>query len=212
MKRHAPATERNRSAILEVLRGVLPERGLVLEIASGTGQHAVYFAEHLPGITWQPSDPDGDALASIEGWRAEAGIDNLRPPFALDAHLEVWPLEAAPDVVVCINMIHIAPWSACEALVRGAARVLRPGGVLYLYGPYRIGGGFTAPSNEAFDASLRARDPRWGVRDLEAVLALGAAHGLVREAVIPMPANNHSVVLRRAEDREETDVEREAGL
>jgi len=201
MKRNAPATERNRSFILDVLRGVLPERGRVLEIASGSGQHAVFFAAHLPGVVWQPSDPDPAALASIEAWRAEAGLPNLRPPVALDVRREGWPreaLEAPPDAVVCINMIHIAPWSACEALVRGAAGALAEGGVLYLYGPYRIGGAFTAPSNAAFDASLRAQDPAWGVRDLEAVTELAAAHGLQREAVVPMPANNHSIVFRLA--------------
>lgn len=198
MKRHSPAADRNRSFILDVLRGVLPERGVVLEVASGTGQHAAFFAAHLPGIVWQPSDPDLEARASIEAFRAEAGLENLRPPLALDAHGEAWPVEAPLDAVVCINMIHIAPWSACEGLVRGAARALRQGGVLYLYGPYRIGGAFTAPSNEAFDATLRARDPSWGVRDLEAVTELAASAGLAREAVVPMPANNHSVVLRRA--------------
>jgi SAM-dependent methyltransferase len=196
MKRHAPATERNRGPILEVLRPILRDGALVLELASGTGEHAVFFAGALPAVTWQPTDLDPDNLASIEAFRAEAGLPNLRPPLLLDATADAWPLPAA-DALVCINMIHIAPWSACEGLVRGAARVLGPGGVLYLYGPYRIGGALPAPSNVAFDASLRARDPAWGVRELDEVTALAAAAGFAREAVVAMPANNHSVVFRR---------------
>jgi SAM-dependent methyltransferase len=198
MKQHAPATLRNRSFILDVLKAVLPPRGLVLEIAAGTGEHAAFLAEHLPGLLWQPSDVEPGARASIDGHRLEAGLHNLLPPIALDASSDTWPLAQPVDAIVCINMIHIAPWRACEGLMRGAGRALRPGGALYLYGPYRIDGGFTAESNAVFDASLRAREPAWGVRDLEAVTALAAASGLEREAVIPMPANNHSVVFRRA--------------
>lgn len=196
MKRFAPATDRNRAPILEVLRGVMPERGLVLEIASGTGQHAVYFGGALPGVLWQPSDPDAESRASIDAWRAESGLSNVRPALELDVSREDWGVEAA-DAIVCINMIHISPWSSCEALMRGAARLLPAGAPLYLYGPYRFDGAFTAPSNEAFDASLRARDPSWGVRDLSDVTAAALASGFDREAVIPMPANNHSVVFRR---------------
>jgi SAM-dependent methyltransferase len=197
LRQHAPATLRNREFILDVLRSILPERGLVLEIAAGTGEHASFFAERLPGLVWQPSDVAPVALASIEAYRTEAGCDNLRPPLALDVCSDEWPLAEPAHAIVCINMIHIAPWAACAGLVRGAARALRPGGALYLYGPFRIGG-FTAPSNEAFDLSLRARDPAWGVRDLDEVTALAADSGLAQELVIPMPANNHSVVLRRA--------------
>lgn len=198
MKRLAPATDRNRAPILEVLRGVLPERGFVLEIASGTGQHAVYFGGALPGVTWQPSDPDAGARASIDAWRAESGLLNVRPAVDLDVSREDWGVESA-DAIVCINMIHISPWSSCEALMRGASRLLSAGAPLYLYGPYRFDGAFTAPSNEAFDASLRAQDLAWGVRDLSDVTAVAVASGFEREAVIPMPANNHSVVFRKRE-------------
>jgi SAM-dependent methyltransferase len=195
MKRHAPATDRNRGPILDVLRPLLPEGTLVLEVASGTGQHAAFFAGALPGVTWQPTDLDPEGLASIEAWRAEAGLPNLRAPLRLDATAEHWPVEEA-GAVFCANMIHIAPWAACEGLVRGAARVLSRGGVLFLYGPYRIGGALPAPSNVTFDASLRERDPAWGVRELDDVTALAESNGFRREAVVPMPANNHCVVFR----------------
>jgi len=197
VKRHAPATERNREPILAVLGPLLPAGSVVLELASGSGQHACFFAASLPEVTWQPSDRDPADLASIESYRAEAGLANLRAPLLVDATAEAWPMAHA-SAVVCVNMIHIAPWSACEGLVRGAARLLGEGGVLYLYGPYRIPGEPFAPSNEAFDASLRGRNPAWGVRRLDDVTALAAAAGFTREAVIPMPANNHSVVFRRS--------------
>ena len=192
----APATRRNRDAILAVLERVLPAAGVVLEIASGSGEHAAYFATCLPGLIFQPSDPDPAARASIDAWAAESGGGNLRPALALDAAAASWPIERA-DAVLCINMIHIAPWRATEGLFAGAARLLGSGGVLFLYGPYRRGGVHTAPSNAAFDADLRARDPQWGVRDLEDVAALGAAAGLGAPEIVPMPANNLSVVFRR---------------
>ncbi|MCO4861176.1 class I SAM-dependent methyltransferase [Cupriavidus sp. WGlv3] len=195
-RRMAPATERNREPILAVLRQVLPASGTVLEIASGTGQHAVHFAAALPGITWQPSDPDAAARASIAAWTAHAGLANVRAPLALDVCSEPWGIDAA-DAVVCINMIHIAPWAAAEALFAGAGKLLGSGGVLFLYGPYRRGGAHTAPSNAAFDAQLRATDPDWGVRDMEAVIALGAAQGLRCDEPVPMPANNFCLVLRK---------------
>ena len=195
MKQRAPATERNREPIREVLARELPAEGTVLEIASGTGEHAVYLAGQLPAITWQPTDTDQAALASIAAWRAEAGLPNLRAPLALDA-TAAWPVERA-DAIVCINMVHIAPWEAALALFAGAGRVLAPGGLLYLYGPYRFDG-VTAPSNEAFDHSLRARDPRWGVRDVRALEAAAAAHELHLRGVVSMPANNHSLLFRRA--------------
>jgi SAM-dependent methyltransferase len=194
VKRHAPASERNREPILEVLRRVLPARGLVVEIASGTGQHAVHVAAALPGITWQPTDLDPDALTSIAAWREEAGLANLRAPVALDVTAPVWPFDAA-DAIVCINMIHIAPWAASVALLDGAGRLLPAGGVLYTYGPYRFDG-VTAPSNEAFDRSLRERDPAWGVRDVRDLRAAAAARGLTLDEVVAMPANNHSLVFR----------------
>jgi SAM-dependent methyltransferase len=192
----APATARNRDPILAVLRRVLPAQGTVLEIASGTGEHAVHFAAALPGLTWQPSDPDPQARRSVSAWREAAALPNLRPPLALDVSGPDWP--AGPvDAVVCINMIHIAPWRAAEGLVAGAARVLPPCGVLFLYGPYKEGGRHTAPSNEIFDADLRARDPEWGVRDLDDVKALAARHGFEFAERVAMPANNLSVVFRR---------------
>ena len=173
---YRPHVARNREPILEVLRRVLPPQGLVLEVASGSGEHAAYFAERLPSLTWQPTDPDAQALASIAAHRAAAGLANLLPPLQLDVHAEHWPVERA-DVVICNNMIHIAPWSACEGLIAGAARVLPADGILYLYGPYKIDGRHTAPSKQAFDADLRARNPQWGIRDLGDVTALAERHG-----------------------------------
>lgn len=196
MKSSSPAAQRNRDPIVEVLRSVLPERGLVLEVASGTGEHAVHFARAFPKLMFQPSDPDPSALRSIEAWRAEAGLFNLLPPVTLDARAKDWPVDGA-DAVVCINMVHISPWAATEGLMRGAARLLPPGAPLYLYGPYRQDGVPTAPSNEAFDESLKARDPEWGLRNLEDVAAEAERHGFALEAVFPMPANNLSVVFRR---------------
>lgn len=200
LRRNAPATERNREPILEVLRRVVPKGARVLEIASGTGEHATFFAANLPVASWQPSDPDETSRASIDAWREHWSSAPVLPALDLDVTREPWPVEGA-TVIVCINMIHISPWEACEALMRGAGRVLDPGGVLFTYGPYRRGGGHTSPSNEAFDASLRARDPHWGVRDLEAVEREAAEHGLTLEDVVPMPANNFSLVFRGAGDR-----------
>ncbi|RAI60866.1 DUF938 domain-containing protein [Roseicella frigidaeris] len=196
-RRHAPATQRNRDPILAVLRRVLPARGLVLEVSSGTGEHAVHVAAALPGLVWQPSDPDPAARASIAAWAGEARLPNLRPPLALDAAAPDWPLDRA-DAVVCINMLHIAPWAAGLGLLRGAARLLPTGGPLILYGPYRQGGRHTAPSNAAFDASLRAQDPDWGLRDLEAVAEAAAAAGFGAPEIIAMPANNLALTFRRA--------------
>ena len=197
MKRHAPATLRNREPIFEVLRPLLREGARVLEIASGSGEHAVFFAGRMPDVTWQPSDLDPEALASIDAHRAEAGLPNLRAPLAIDASRGDFG-DVAADAVLSANMIHIAPWAACVGLIRGAARVLPAGGVLVLYGPFRIAGQPFAPSNDAFDASLRARDPAWGVRDLDAVVALAEEAGFTRAALVAMPANNHSLVLKRS--------------
>ena len=191
-----PHAVRNRDPILEVLRRALPPQGSVLEIASGSGEHAAYFAERLPSLTWQPTDPDPQALASIAAHRAAAGVANLLPPLQLDVHAERWPVERA-DAIVCCNMIHIAPWSACEGLISGAARVLPAGGILYLYGPYKIGGRHTAPSNAAFDADLQARNPQWGIRDLGDVIALAERCGFALAETVPMPANNLSAIFRR---------------
>jgi SAM-dependent methyltransferase len=157
-RRHWPAAERNKDAILDVLRRVLPKNGLVLEIASGTGQHVSHFAAALPALEWQPSEPDAEMHASISAWIEAEGLKNVRPPIALDVGTHPWPVERA-DAIVCCNMIHIAPWQATLDLMQGAGQVLGPGGVLFLYGPYRRFGAHTAPSNEAFDADLRSRNP-----------------------------------------------------
>jgi SAM-dependent methyltransferase len=186
----SPSTLRNRAPILEVLRPRLPAAARVLEIASGAGQHAVFFAAAFPQARWTPSDPAADARASIAAWRAAAGLPNLDPPLALDAADPAsWP--AGPvDAVICINMIHISPWAATEGLMAGAARVLRPGGQLVVYGPFIEAGTPTAPSNLAFDENLRGRDPAWGLRRLEDVAALAEQHGLRLAERLTMPANN----------------------
>ena len=178
-----------------MLRRALAGRRHALEIASGTGEHAVHFARAFPELRWQPSDRDAAALASIEAWRAEAALPNLEPALALDVLVQPWPALAA-DAVVCINLVHIAPWSAAEALFAGAARLLPPAAPLVSYGPYRFGGR-SAPSNDAFDASLRAQDPRWGVRDVDELEALARRSGFALEEAVAMPANNHTLVWRR---------------
>lgn len=195
-RRYAPATLRNRDPILAVLRQVLPLTGTVLEIASGSGEHAVYFAQELPQLSWQPSDPSLEACASIAAWRAQEGSDNLMAPLALDAAGNDWPIGDA-DAIVCINMVHISPWKATVGLMRGAARIMPVGAPLVLYGPFLRADTPLAPSNAEFDASLKARDPRWGLRDLDTVCDLALAQGLRREQVIEMPANNLMLVLRR---------------
>ena len=194
--RQAPAAERNKDAILDVLRQVLPERGLVLEVASGTGQHAVHFAAALSGVSWQPSDPDPENRASIAAYVSASGLKNAAAPIAVDARDASWPIDAA-DAIVCINMIHIAPWAAAEGLFSGAARLLSEGKPLVLYGPFKRGGRHTAPSNAEFDASLKRRDAAWGVRDLDDVTALAQRHGFELDREVPMPANNLTVVFRR---------------
>jgi SAM-dependent methyltransferase len=192
----SPAVARNRDPILAVLRRHLPAQGTVLEIASGTGEHAAYFAPQFPRLVWQPTDLDPDALASIEAHRATANAPNLRAPLALDVTAAAWPVTRA-DAVISINMIHISPWQAVQGLMAGVARVLAPGGVLYLYGPFKENGKHTAPSNAAFDASLRARDPAWGVRDVGDVRELADGHGFDFVERVAMPTNNLSLVFRR---------------
>jgi SAM-dependent methyltransferase len=195
-RRYAPAAMRNREPILEVLRRHLPGSGLVLEIASGSGEHITHFAAELGrGLTFQPSDPDADARASIDAWVRELGVTDVRPALALDAAADSWPLSHA-DAVLCINMSHISPWAATVGLLRGAARILPTGGLLYLYGPYRRGGQIVE-SNQAFDEGLRAQNPAWGIRDLEVVAALACQHGFAAPAIEEMPANNLSVLFRR---------------
>ncbi len=194
----APAVERNRAPILQVLRDALPETGLVLEVASGTGGHAAWFSAALPALAWQPTDHDAAALASIAAWREEAGLGNLLPPLMLDAaRPESWPVARA-DAVVAINMVHIAPWNATEGLFAGASRVLPAGAVVVLYGPFKEPGVELAAGNAAFDIDLKARDPRWGLRDLGVVVALAGEHGFDLASRIGMPANNISVVFRKA--------------
>lgn len=195
MKRHAPAAERNKLPILEVLEAELPKRGTVLEIASGSGQHAAFFAQHLPHLTWQPTDRDPDALASISAYVSDVALPNLLHPIALDVLALPWPVERAA-AVACINMIHIAPWGACLALLKGARALLGEGAPLVLYGPYVIDGDFGADSNVAFDQRLRGENPEWGVRELRHVEHEANAVGLHLVSVVPRPANNHIVVFR----------------
>jgi len=201
-KRYAPATHRNRDPILDVLREVLPRRGRVLEVAAGTGEHAIHFAGALPEIVWHPTDADPSCLTSIDAWAAEAELPNVAPAALLDAVTGPWPggaktsAERPFDAVLCCNMIHIAPWEACVGLLTGAGRVLTDGGLLVMYGPFSEDGRHTAPSNVTFDASLRAQSPKWGVRDLSDVAAEAARHGLKFEQRFSMPANNLTVVFR----------------
>jgi len=196
VRRSAPAVARNREPIAEVLAGWLPATGTVLEIASGSGEHALYFAERFPGLQWQPSDVHPDALASIAAWRATAGLANVRAPIALDAAAPNWPLDRA-DAVLSINMVHISPWASALGLIEGAARLLSPGAPLILYGPWLKDDVRTAPSNLAFDVDLRHRDPQWGLRRVEEFAAAAAARGLDLAETRPMPANNFMLLLKR---------------
>jgi SAM-dependent methyltransferase len=199
--RHAPAAARNREPILKVLQQVLPPTGTVLEVASGTGEHAIFFAPRLKSHIWQPSDPSSEMVASIAAWQQEWPANNLRSPWQLDVRDSTWPVEGdRPELpinaIVCINMIHIAPWAACLGLLAGAGRILPPGGILYLYGPYKQNGEHTAPSNEFFDETLRSQNSEWGVRNLEDVVAAAKAENLLLSETIPMPANNLSVIFQ----------------
>lgn len=197
-RQYSAAAERNAAPILEVLRRRLPaEPARVLEVAAGSGQHAVRFAHALPHVRWQPTDADPDALASIRARAAQSPAPNLAPPLHLEVDAAEWPVEHA-DAVVCVNLLHIAPWTATTGLCAGAARVLPPAGELLVYGPFRVGGRHTADSNARFDEQLRARDPAWGIRDLDAVAEVAAGHGLEHVETVPMPANNRLVVFRRA--------------
>jgi cyclopropane fatty-acyl-phospholipid synthase-like methyltransferase len=197
-RQYSPSTARNRDVILGVLRRVLPPCARVLELASGSGEHAVHIAKALPEITWQPSDPDETARASTAAWVAAEGLSNVRPPLYIDVSATDWGVEGqAFDALVAINMIHISPWEATLGLMAGAGRLLRDGGVLHTYGAYMRGGRHTAPSNEAFEAWLKQRDERYGVRDLEAVEEVAQAQGLRLREIIEMPANNLSLVFER---------------
>lgn len=193
---HAPATQRNRDVILAVLRKILPASGTILEIASGSGEHVIHFARHLPDLTFQPSDANVDSLRSVSAWVASSNVPNILPPLHLVTTEQPWPVTKA-DAIICINMIHIAPWAAAEGLMRGAAALLAAGAPLYLYGPYMRDGKHTAESNRDFDRQLRAQNPEWGVRDLAAVTDLACAAGFSAPDVFEVPANNLSVVFRR---------------
>ncbi|WP_164115026.1 DUF938 domain-containing protein [Sphingorhabdus sp. Alg239-R122] len=195
-KKHAPATLRNRDAIAAVLRTVLPNDGLVLEIASGSGEHAVHFARAFAHLRFQPSDASAEACRSIAAWVEEANVANILPPVQLDVMQHDWPV-AKTNAILCINMVHISPWPASEALFRGSAAILEKGAPLFLYGPYISSEIITAPSNRAFDQSLKVRNPDWGLRDIADVDRLAARYGFVREAKMTMPANNFSLIYRK---------------
>jgi Protein of unknown function (DUF938) len=207
LRRYAPATQRNREPILEILSQVLPPTGTILEISSGTGEHAVFMAPQLAPRRWLPSDPNPDARASIAAWIESTPCDNIYPPIDLDASSPQWSIESPTltdlnlqdfpiAAIVSINMIHIAPRSAYLGLFAGASRILSPGGILYLYGPFKQAGVHTAPSNAAFDESLQSQNPEWGVRDLEEIVAVAGNHHLALQQIYPMPANNLSVVFQ----------------
>ena len=200
VKQYAPATERNREPILKVLSEVLFQNSKVLEIASGTGEHAVYFASKLPSCQWIPSDINPESRSSITAWKNDSAIDNLSLPLSIDVTQDNWQSAVAKqqiNSIVNINMIHIAPWQACLGLMKGAGQILPPSGILYLYGPYKRDGEHTAVSNANFDRSLRDRNPQWGVRDLEQVIEVAANADLKLQQVIEMPANNLSVIFSR---------------
>ena len=199
-RQFSPSAARNRDPVLAVLQRLLPTEGLVLEIGSGTGEHAVHFARHLPALRWQPSDADAAALASIADWVAHAALPNLLPPLCFDLAAAPWPVAGA-DAIVAINVLHYSPWSTTPVLFAAAAEVLPVGGVVVCYGPYRRAGAHTAPSNADFDEWLRSVDPRFAVRDLEAVEAEARRNGFVLEEVVDMPANNFSLVFRRGGGR-----------
>ncbi|WP_245675793.1 DUF938 domain-containing protein [Halofilum ochraceum] len=195
---HSPAAERNAAPIIEQLRRLLPSRGRVLEIASGTGQHAVQFAQALGGVEWQPSDTDPRALQAVRIRAERAALPNLLPPVELDVEASAWPLAHA-EAIVCVNLLHVSPWSATEGLLAGARRCLPAGGILVVYGPFRFSGEHIAESNARFDADLRAREPSWGIRDVDEVAATASGHGLDHDETIALPANNHLLVFRRRE-------------
>ncbi|NPC56318.1 DUF938 domain-containing protein [Caenimonas soli] len=200
---HSPAADRNKQPILDVLRRVLPARGTALEIASGTGQHVAWFAAALPEWTWQPTDANASALPAIAAWAAQAALTNVRPPLLLDVMAPQWPAQGPPftepfDAIYCANMLHIAPWATCAALMQGSAAHLAPGGVLVTYGPYLEDDVPTAPGNLSFDRSLRASNPAWGIRRLEDVARAAHRAGLVLRERHAMPANNLLLVFERS--------------
>ena len=199
-RQFSPSAARNCGPIREVLIRVLPKKGIALEIGSGTGEHVVSFAKALPGLVWLPSDPDAASRASIKAWRATEGLTNVHAPVAIDVREGVWGVEddAPFDAMISLNMVHIAPWEAALGLLAGAGRLLKPDGVLVFYGPFMLGGTHTAASNAAFDADLKRRDPRWGVRDVDDLVDAAAPHGLELLELVEMPANNLSLVFVKA--------------
>ncbi len=198
-RQFSPSTARNRDPILAVMHRVLPAEGRVLEIASGSGEHAVFLARSLPGLLWQTSDLDAEARASIAAWIASENLPNVLAPLTIDVRTSDWNLSGPFDAVVAINMIHIAPWDAALGVLQGAGRLLRRDGVLFLYGPYKRAGAHTAPSNESFDQWLKARDPSFGVRDLEDVVSAAAQNGFALRETVEMPANNLSLIFAKAD-------------
>jgi SAM-dependent methyltransferase len=196
-KQHAPRADRSKGPIVDVLRRVLPDTGIALEVGSGTGQHILHFAREFPTLEWQPSDYDQVAVASVDSYRREARVRNLREGLLLEVRKKLWG-HGLLDAVLAIHLVHVTSWSVCEGLFDGARRHLRPGGVLFLQGPFKQGGGFDCPGNAQLDAVLRAKNPDWGLRDLEAVAALGTARGLLVEQVIDMPDNELATVFRKA--------------
>ncbi len=202
-RQYAPATQRNREAILEVLLQVLPPEGNVLEISSGTGEHSIFFAPALQPRKWIPSDPNPLAIASITDWQKYSPVPNLAKPITIDVTVSDWSSNhdlQNQDIraIVNINMIHISPWAACLGLMAGAKNLLPVGGILYLYGPFKQNGQHTAPSNAEFDASLRSQNPEWGVRELDEVIAVAEQEKIILQKIVPMPANNLSVVFQVA--------------
>ena len=195
MKRHAPATERNREPIGDILQSRLPSEGTILEIASGTGQHAIYMAERFSHITWQPSETSPDNIASIKAWALEVNLPNLNTPLELDVNKTPWPINSA-DAIFCANMIHISPWHSCICLLEGAAKVLTPGAKLFLYGPFLVDGQPTSESNKEFDLSLRSRNTQWGLRDVNHVRLEAEKNGFSMQEMLPMPANNFTVTFK----------------
>lgn len=193
-RRFSPSTARNREPILNVLRDVLPQNARVLEIASGSGEHAVYMACAMPAITWQPSDPEDEARASIDAWIAHEGLANVASPLAIDVRNPNWSVDGPFDAVVAINMIHYSPWESTSALFAGASHLLRKGGIVFLYGPYKRDGKHTAPSNEVFEVWLKERDPSFGVRDLRDIEREAGRHGFSLQKAMEMPANNLSLI------------------
>jgi len=199
VKQHAPQADRSKGPIVEVLKRVLPDAGLALEVGSGTGQHITHFARQFPGVTWQPSDYDQVAVASIEGYRRESHLSNVREPLLLEVRKRIWG-HGLLDVVLAINLVHTTSWSVCEGLFDGARRHLHPSGVLFLYGPFKQNGDYTSTENARLDVALRSRNPDWGLRDIEAVVALGSVRNLLVEQAVDLPGGQLGVVFRKQSD------------